>query len=262
MSEQKNRLSELCLTGFILSILSPFLPLLLIVAAASSSSSVPFTLMVTAIVLVPLTGFALSIAGVATARKRGKKGKGFGIAGIILPCVYAVVAAIIAGGAGLIYFALVDDAKKAKVKGEQSVLYEIGSISKTVNEEYDISQYEITEGYDFSDADIKVSETDLAAYAKDKLQTIDKESEMFVRGKYEGFNFLIVRKDLFEAWLKEDGLGEIQTSKEGNVAFVYRVTWENSSLPYRTLELYKDPSGKFIIITNCSDYKVISEFFS
>ena len=261
MTEKKNGISKLSLTGFILAILPPFFSLLFIASAASKSFSISFTLMITVMVLSPIAGFALSIAGVATARKHGKKGKGFGIAGIIIPCVYAVVAAIIAGGAGLIYFALVDDAKKAREKGEQSALYEIGSIQKTVNEEYDISQYEITEGYDFSDADIKVSKTDLATYAKDKLQTIDKESEMFVRGTFEGSNFLIVRKDLFEAWLKEDGLGEIQTSKEGNVTFVYRVTWENSSLPYRSLEIYKDPSGKFIIITNCSDYKVISEFF-
>ena len=27
------------------------------------------------------------------------------------------------------------------------------------------------------------------------------------------------------------------------------------------LAVYKDPSDKYIVITNCSDFKVISEFF-
>ena len=28
-----------------------------------------------------------------------------------------------------------------------------------------------------------------------------------------------------------------------------------------TLDLYKDPSGKFIIVTNCRDHKALDEFF-
>ena len=28
------------------------------------------------------------------------------------------------------------------------------------------------------------------------------------------------------------------------------------------LAVYKDPSDKYIIVTNCNDYKVITEFFA
>jgi hypothetical protein len=48
-----------------------------------------------AVLLCPLAGLILSIIGVATARKHGKSGKGFGIAGIVLPGVYLVITIII-----------------------------------------------------------------------------------------------------------------------------------------------------------------------
>ena len=33
------------------------------------------------------------------------------------------------------------------------------------------------------------------------------------------------------------------------------------NLEYEVIEFYKDPSGNFLAVTQCRDYKVICEFF-
>ena len=91
MSGQKKELSKLCLTGFILSILFP-------ISMAFLSMHFHRTMgwILLAIILpLPLVGFILSIVGLVTAKKKNKKGKGFGIVGIVLPSIYAVIAMIL-----------------------------------------------------------------------------------------------------------------------------------------------------------------------
>ena len=102
MSEQKRELSKLCLTGFLLSILFPVLFIFLNSSASGMLGDVFSWILTVIVLLCPLAGFVLSIAGVATARKGNKSGKGFGIVGIILPCVYAVIALIIGLFVGLV----------------------------------------------------------------------------------------------------------------------------------------------------------------
>ena len=98
------------------------------------------------------------------------------------------------------------------------------------------------------------------AYAESKLQQIDNTTDMSIRGVFQDYNFLIVRSDMRDAWMAEnspggfkyyDGYASITCPREG-------MEW--MIIP-ETLAVYLDPSDKFIIITNCNDYKVIAEFF-
>ena len=91
MPEQKKKISELCLTGFILSVLSPVLLILSNSISFRNENEIVFWGLIAIAILSPLVGLVLSIVGLATARKKDRKGKGFGIAGIILTGVYTVL---------------------------------------------------------------------------------------------------------------------------------------------------------------------------
>ena len=41
----------------------------------------------------------------------------------------------------------------------------------------------------------------------------------------------------------------------------YEADWEFTTFRVHTLDVYTDPSGQFIVVTNCDDNKVITEFF-
>ena len=76
MSEKK-KLSRLCFTGFILSVIVPALWFVGTgIAAAMGSSDVTtifYGIVLILLILLPFVGFILSIIGVATAGKTGKK---------------------------------------------------------------------------------------------------------------------------------------------------------------------------------------------
>ncbi len=253
MTDQKNELSKLCFTGFILSILSPIL-LLVTIAGVFNMLGDTFIWVLTAVILLmPLVGLVLSIIGIATAKKKNRKGKGFGIAGIILPCTYAVVAIFIF----LIGYLFTSVLSNESKKGVQSDLYVMEYVGQPVNTEYDVSDYKIPLEVGLSSFNASVSKVRLRTYAESKLQTIDKESENSIRGKYEDYYFLIVRSNHFNDWL-EDNKGNIY-KKDG----YYAISFYASGKPSTGVcfDMYMDPSGEYIIITDCADYKVITEFF-
>ena len=101
MSEQKRKISGLCLTGFILSIMSPVLLICMNSWSFLTEIEAVYWVLLGVAILSPLAGLILSITGLATARKKGRKGKGFGIAGIILTGTYAVIVLIIGLVVGL-----------------------------------------------------------------------------------------------------------------------------------------------------------------
>ena len=92
MSEQKKDISRLCLAGFILTLL----PVILLVLPLRPKSDLAGWIYYTVIILSPIVGFILSTAGLVTSKKRGKTGKGFGIAGIVISSIYAVIIGIVA----------------------------------------------------------------------------------------------------------------------------------------------------------------------
>lgn len=245
--EQNRELSKLCLAGFIFTVLPPVLLLLGVIMQEL------FFVWFACALLSPLLGLIFSIAGLATAGKSGKRGQAFGVAGITIQCVCIVIAVIILGPA-------VAEHTRTNKRIVNNEMYPLGRMGETLNTEYDAAQYRIPEGYDFKSLDISVSDTDFETYAVNKLQTISKKTDKSIRGVFQNYNFLIVRSDRFDEWLSVNcpqGLNYYN----GYAGITYTDWWEFAATGTFPLAVYKDPSDKYIVITNCSDFKVISEFF-
>lgn len=245
--EQNRELSKLCLAGFVFTVLPPVLLLLGVIMQEL------FFVWFACALLSPLLGLIFSIAGLATAGKAGKRGQAFGVAGITIQCVCIVIAVIILGPA-------VAEHTRTNRRIVNNEMYPLGRMGETLNTEYDVAQYRIPEGYDFKSLDISVSDTDFETYAVNKLQTISKKTDKSIRGVFQNYNFLIVRSDRFDEWLSVNcpqGLNYYN----GYAGITYTDWWEFAATGTFPLAVYKDPSDKYIVITNCSDFKVISEFF-
>ena len=105
MTEQK-KLSKLCLTGFILMVLAPVLIILVSGTLFDFLSSSAFYVILAIILSLPVLGLVLSIIGLVNVRRKGLKGKGFGIAGVVLGGVYTFIAIIVAAVGGMFMWAL------------------------------------------------------------------------------------------------------------------------------------------------------------
>lgn len=242
-------LSKLCLAGFILTIM----PVLLLPLYLMFPRNFLLGKALPVSFLVPILGFIVSIVGLITAGIKGKRGKGFGIAGVVLPSLAVTVIALILGP----FF--IGNARTATRLAENE-MYPLGYMLEPTNTEYDVSPYRIPGEYVFNSNDLSVSETEFEGYAESKLQTIDNKTELSIRGTFQDYNFLIVRSDMREKWLEENSYSGFQYY-DGYASISYgRQGREWMTIP-ETLAVYIDPSDKFIIITNCNDYKIIAEFF-
>ena len=263
MAEGKRKFSWVCLAGFIL----PFMPLLVMalseicykIARGKISSFVSFRLLPFSYIFFPLAGIIVSIIGLVTAKKKGKKGKGFAIAGIALPGIVVIVIV------SVVLIFLIARSGSSTIRRSPD-LYGMGSVGcrgyrgdqEYSNDNFDVSQIRLPEGYDFSN--ITVSETEFTAYAESRLQEITDKNKKSIKGTYQDYVFLIVRSDCLNEWLKENCDGSFEYG-EGYATTYYMDEWEIAAYRSVPLDVYKDPSDKFIIITNCGDYKVVSEFF-
>lgn len=256
MTEQKRKISKLCLAGFLLSVLTPVLLVLTFVLSRTWYGLFDVYAVYAAILFLPLIGLILSIIGLVTAIVKRRKGKGFGIAGIVLPNLYA--AAIIILVILFVVFAINGSQQTIQRQKEREV-YSMGAVGNPVNEEYDVSPYRIPEGTDITALNVYTSESDLKTYAESKLQSINLTTNLSIRGKYQDKDFLIVRSDFFKEWLSKNTISYYD--RDGYATISYDFTWEFMGGGFNNLAVYKDPSNRFIIITNCSDYKVITEFF-
>lgn len=245
--EQNRELSKLCLAGFIFTVLPPVLLLLGVIMQEL------FFVWFACALLSPLLGLIFSIVGLATAGKSGKRGQAFGVAGITIQCVCIVIAVIILGPA-------VAEHTSTNRRIVNNEMYPLGRMGETLNTEYDVAQYRIPEGYDFKSLDISVSDTDFETYAGNKLQTINNKTDKSIRGVFRDYNFLIVRSDRFDEWLSVNCPQGLRYYK-GYAGIEYVDWWEFAATRTYPLAVYKDPSDKYIVITNCSDFKVISDFF-
>ena len=245
--EQNRELSKLCLAGFIFTVQPPVLLLLGVIMQEL------FFVWFACALLSPLLGLIFSIVGIATANKSGKRGQAFGVAGITIQCVCIVIAVIILGPA-------VAEHTRTNKRIVNNEMYPLGRMGETLNTEYDVAQYRIPEGYDFKSLDISVNDTDFETYAGNKLQTINNKTDKSIRGVFRDYNFLIVRSDRFDEWLSVNCPQGLHYYK-GYAGIEYVDWWEFAATRTYPLAVYKDPSDKYIVITNCSDFKVISEFF-
>ena len=195
MSEGNRKFSWVCLAGFILVILPVLvLPVALICKAYIFTERVlPWILFIS-----PLAGFTVSIVGLVTAKKKGKAGKGFAIAGIVVPSVVVTVAAVI-------FIPILISSGNTASQVHNNEMYDMGSVGSYVNTDYDVSQLRLPEGYDFSN--ITVSDDELMDYAGTKLDEITDKNYTSIRGKYQDYNFLVIKSDKLDVWLSYNSPG-------------------------------------------------------
>ena len=281
MTEQKKNLSRLCLAGFILSVLSlvfrgviflwdldidsPFLDGLFsflddLYSLFDWAVDLFLFTLPAAMFFAALAGFCFSVAGLISASRKGERGKGFALVGIAIPVIYVIVI--------LVQVGLIVRANKIRQQEQaRSDIYDMGDISWSRDTEYDINQYLIPEGYEINSQDKPSSESELKEFAGSRLDTISKESDICVKGTYNNFNFLIIRRDRFDDWDQSEPYGIIEYGTMPNAGYAkirynyYWDYWQLSASHLLVLAMYKDPSDKFIIITNCDNSKVITEFF-
>ena len=139
-------------------------------------------------------------------------------------------------------------------------IYPMPYVSGPSNTEYDISPYTISKKeliYNPPCADTNADE--LKAYAKEKLEKISYQGKNNIRGTFQDYQFDIVISYQFTGFRCDNGMDHI-TECYDSAAVGYNYPEEEYG-PSVVLSVYKDPSDKFLIVTHCADYKVISEFF-
>ena len=257
MAEQKAKLSKLCLTGFILSVLAPF-EFVLFNCFSSRLGIEAYWIILGLIICLPFIGMILSTVGLATARNKGRKGKGFGIAGIILPNVYTAMVVILIVAA----FSKMGEINKAQEEREKtSDVYGMAGGVTHVNTQYSVDRYMIPRDFDLASFDAPISEAELRSYAENKLDEVTDINSVRAIGTYQNYRFIIVRSDRFEKWVEDDPLAFFNYSWEGYYVVCYEYTWEFMGAGTATIEVYKDPLDRFVIVTGCNDNKVITDFF-
>lgn len=257
--EQK-KISKLCLAGLIISASYPLVLALDYFGTWNNFYSWDRVWWNRAEILMPVIGIILSIAGLVKTRKKGIAGRKFALAGLLLPLGYLSIAVLIVF-ATVIGLIVGSSSKYGAYK--DSEISDMGNVVSNDNWEYDVSLYRIPAEFD-TDAlkNKKTSEAELEAYAGSKLQTIEYVNDMSAKGQFQGRTFIIVRSDCLNKWFKANKLGGfVHTGRDGCAVLQYEVPWEFAASYIYTLDVYKDPSDEYIIITNCGDYKVIAEFF-
>lgn len=233
MPEQKKKLSMLCLTGFLLVILSPILYILISTVFEEFLNFTVIVVLFVIAVLMVLAGLVLSIAGLATSRKGNKKGKGFGIAGIILTGVYAVVVLIISLIAALIGSAIFAIFSRHETDKTISTFY---TKSDIVAVRY---YYYNSDGYRFEELD-----EDLLDDFIDDLDSMEIEyggaMDYYWGGKYG------IEMELKDGkYLLYDGTN-----------LTYSESGIDDEFPYN--DKIKD---EFVYVTDCDFWEVMEEYF-
>ena len=145
---------------------------------------------------------------------------------------------------------------------EEKPDYTLTSCQET-NKNYDLSPYKMhSEDELYKATDVDVSEADLKSYAKDKLDYILKSDDKSVRGLFQDFEVEIVRINVFGEWASSCGLNVCGRGINGLYVGYFKPMADGGA--YQELQffdVYKDPSGCFVLVTACMDYKIISEFF-
>ena len=138
-----------------------------------------------------------------------------------------------------------------------------GAYGEHTNLEYDITPYKIYKDYKINSQNLSVSKSELKVYSIKRLDKISFESDMSIRGGFQRNSFEIVRCDVFETWRRENGLDITGYAPDGTMSIGYDYPYADGGKMRATImiDVYKDPSDKFIVVTNCTDHKVICEFF-
>lgn len=141
-----------------------------------------------------------------------------------------------------------------QLAGETSVMHQLEA---PVNTEYDVSPYRIKDSGSLSSFNTVTDKNELEEFVKTKLVTVSKGTDKYYAGVYQNHEFTIIGIDNFHEWAKANDYSANIYAAEG-----LHLGHKRNSVEYEEFDLFKDPSGKFLVITKCRDYKIIYEFFN
>lgn len=126
------------------------------------------------------------------------------------------------------------------------------------NTDYDITPY-LVQNYNFYLRTQVVTDTDqLVRFAVSKLDKVSGSDDLSCQGRYQDYDFTIVRTDKFSEWIKNNKQYSDSHFYDGNFCVEYKRNAAESDIYL----VYHDPSERFMVLTDCCDNKVICEFFT
>ena len=138
--------------------------------------------------------------------------------------------------------------------GETTV---VEPLKEHTNTDIDISPYLVKNSGFYMNLKDKTDPDQLMRFAVSKLDKITEYNDLCCRGKYQKEDFLIIRTDKFSEWIRSDDKYE-----ERLCDGVFCVRYQPSYASTYHYMIYHDPTGNFMVITDCADNKVISDFFT
>ena len=131
------------------------------------------------------------------------------------------------------------------------------------NMDYSLTLYKVFDEDLEKSINADVDAADLRSFAREKLDYIFEMNDMSVRGSFQGYEVEIVRIDELFEWRDIKGIDSVVYNSNNTVCLgYYKGVADGGALQELIcFDIYKDPSGRFILVTQCQDQKVIYEFF-
>jgi len=126
------------------------------------------------------------------------------------------------------------------------------------NTEYDVSPYQVKDADFYLRTKAQTSTDDLVRFSASKLDRITKTDDVFCEGRYQDYDFKIIRTDKYLYWITNNEHYKDTSRYDGG----YYVEYVRNSAESDMLPVYHDPSERFMVITDCCDDKIIYEFFT
>ena len=125
---------------------------------------------------------------------------------------------------------------------------------------YDLPSHKLTQNSTANSSDYD----DLLEFADKYLDSVYNQREVSVIGKYKDWEFEIVKLDKLDEWKNSSYVTEtVVNEDDGTLHFVRDIPAGLEGMTCRdNYDPYLDPSGRFVIVTNCRDYNVIHEFLT
>ncbi|MBR5182267.1 MAG: hypothetical protein IKW88_08430 [Clostridiales bacterium] len=127
-----------------------------------------------------------------------------------------------------------------------------------INTEYDVSPYQVRDYNFYLQTKAFTSQDDLVRFSVSKLEQITKTDELCCEGRYQDFDFKIIRTDKFSTWVRSNDQYSDTTLYDG----VFYLKYKRNAAESDLLDVYHDQSERFMIVTDCFDNKVIYEFLT
>ena len=131
------------------------------------------------------------------------------------------------------------------------------------NLDCDLTPYKVFDGDLGKGLETEVEESDLRSFAREKLDYIHAINDKNAKGSFQGYEVEIVRINKFYEWQSLTGVKDTGYYSDRSIFLNYCIGIADGGALQEMIcfDIYKDTTGRFILVTQCQDHKVISDFF-